>query len=878
MNHFTKFALFGLTSLLLASCGQDNPWQHEEGSGHLKLKLSANAVVADATLVTRAGYELTPPDAKHFGIQLSKSDGTFEKTWGSPDEFNNEEKFTTGSYTLSASYGDINQEGFDSPHYYGEASVTVFDGETTEAEISASLANTMVSLEFTNAFRNFFHDYSAQVHSEGHSYQDIHKSDANRPVFLVPGKVDIALTLTQPNTGKTTTIQPAEFMAEARHHYHITLDYNNGNVGDGQIVIGFDDSLVEEEVVIDLTDELFTAAPPVVTPSGFTSDTPLSWLEGSSPVGDLKFNVNAAGKIKEANLAIDSPGKNFSGGQLEINLVEASETDQKNLSDWGLACRGFFKVPSRFAFVDLADFVRTLPAGEHTVSLRVKDVNTHVSEPVVFTVNVMPVTLNVTAEDAAYGADQVSLNVTYNGQDLRKDVTFTVLNDSGNYVEAPIVSVTPVSGQADTYRVIVSVPPIDRGSGRIRVQFVGQDRLECEFDVVLPEYSVEVDAFANHFDLQIVPADYDKLSSITSAIRLFINGPGQDNATFTRNPDTGVIRCSNLNSSSDYTLYTTLDQSASNPEYSTTSSFRTETPFSIPNGDFTKIKENSLNIPNLQVGGEYRVTLLATHRNKSSILYSEPQNWANLNAKTAYSGASNKNTWFIVASTWADDNKVYIRSVGYNHNGTTPATTGGAASTTYYCTNSPSDSQLTKSAGEIFLGTYSFNGTEQRTSGVTCTARPQSLNFSYMYTPIENEQGQVVIRILGADGKVLSSADVALEAASGLTTKNINLPAYPFGVKAAKIELRFRSTKGDNVHIHIPTGSELNDHGSLGDDTFDPNQYHALATGSLLVLDNVTLGYKPVTPAKRTVKQRYTGKTATSKKNSTKSATKKIRK
>lgn len=863
MNLFKKFSIFGILGLVLTGCSQDNPWSHEDGTGHLRLKLTPNAVVADAR-PTRAGYDLTPPETSRFGINLTKSDGSYDKSWSSPDEFNDEESFTIGSYTISAKYGEMENEGFDSPHYYGEAEVMVMDGETTEAEITATLANTMVSLEFTNAFRNFFSNYSAQVHSEGHSYIDISRSDLGRPVFLVPGKVDIALTLTQPNTGKTTTIQPAEFEAKARHHYHVTLDYNNGNVGDGQVVISFDDSLVEEEIVIDLVDELFAAAPPVVTPEGFTSDSPFSFLEGSTPASDMKINVNAAGKIKEANLVVNSEGKSFADGKLELNLVEASEADQASLTSWGLVCRGFFKVPSRFAYIDLAGFMKKLPEGEHTLSLRVKDVNMHISDPVVFKVNVQPITLNVSAQDAVFGGNEVILNVQYNGANIKDVLSFTVLNSSGNYVEAPILSVTQVSGQPDRYTVKVRVPAIDRATGKIRTQFNGVERLECEYDVILPEYTVEVDAYAHHFDLQITPEDHDMLPTIVNSLRLFLNGPDQENVTFTRNPDAGLIRCSNLMSSSNYTLYTTLDQSTTDPEYTTTSSFRTETPFSITNGDFTRVNINSLNIPNLQVGGEYRVSP-ANYHNTSSILYSEPQGWANLNPLTAYTGSSNKNTWFIVASTWGEDNKVYIRSVGYNHNGTTPERSGGAFNTTYYCTNSPTDAQLNKSAGEIFLGTYSYDGTAHRNSGVACSARPLSVSFTYSYTPIQNEQGQAVVRVLSADNKVISSVDIAIDASPGFTTKTVNLPAYTFGVKAAKIEVRFRSTKGDTVHINIPTGSALNDHGSLFNDTFDPNQYHALATGSLLVVDNVTLGYGRGATAAKPAKKSAVRKTAVKK-------------
>jgi hypothetical protein len=76
----------------------------------------------------------------------------------------------------------------------------------------------------------------------------------------------------------------------------------------------------------------------------------------------------------------------------------------------------------------------------------------------------------------------------------------------------------------------------------------------------------------------------------------------------------------------------------------------------------------------------------------------------------------------------------------------------------------------------------------------------------------------------------------------------LDLPAYAFGSKAAKIQVGFRSTaKGTTPTVTIPTGSALKESGvSLNTNyyyTLSANTYHALATGSVLTLDNVKLNY-----------------------------------
>lgn len=858
MSYLKNLALIASASMLLAACSDDNPWVGQDGAGALKLHLAADSNVTDAIPQTRVSQSIETPDVNLFAIKLEKADGTFSKTWPSVADFNSTENFKTGAYTISAAFGDVEKEGFDSPAFYGEAAVMVLEGETTQSSVTATLANTMVSIDFTDAFKTFFPQYAAQVHSEGHSYVDIMKEDAGRPAFLAPGNVDIAVTLTQPNTGKTTTIQPAEFEAKARHHYHVTLDYNNGGVGEGQFVIRFDDSVVEEDVIIDLTDELFTAPEPKVTPAGFTSGEEIEILQGSAYQNPLKFNVNAAGKIKEANLTVQSEGKAFADGSKEINLVTASDADQATIASWGLNCKGFFRVPDRFAFIDLDNFIKKLPAGKHTVSLQVKDVMTHVSEPVSITVNVAPVEINVSPQNAIFGGDELILNVAYNGEDLENNISFKVLNNSGNYVDAPIVSCLPATRAVESknYTLTVRIPVIDRTSGSVRTYFQGVQKSENTFQVVMPKYEVQVDAFATYADVKIIPEDPSLTAAVTSAARLFFISDNDGTPQLQRNTSTGVIRALNLTPATAYTLNTTLDKSLK-PQYATSTPFSTETIAQIPNGDFSRILENSLSISGLQVGGKYKVGF--SYHHTSSIQLSEPEGWANINSLTAYKDASPKNTWFIVPSTYSSDGAVTIRSVGYNHSGKEPEASSGAI--IYYCQNAPAESDFVKAAGQLFLGSYSFNGSESRSDGIAFSSRPSSLSFDYKYQALNGEEGYAEIKLLDSSNAVISQKSVTLPASSDMKTLTVALPGYAFGKKASKIIILFKSSTADSPAINIPKGSALNENQGLGNKTIAANRYHALATGSVLTVDNVALGYdasvKSAKPARKSNSKKY---------------------
>lgn len=73
----------------------------------------------------------------------------------------------------------------------------------------------------------------------------------------------------------------------------------------------------------------------------------------------------------------------------------------------------------------------------------------------------------------------------------------------------------------------------------------------------------------------------------------------------------------------------------------------------------------------------------------------------------------------------------------------------------------------------------------------------------------------------------------------------IRIPEYPFGKKAAKLYVRFRSMRDDTQPaLNIPSGSQLEQSGHNGWNLNIPvNEYKAFAVGSVLTLDNVKLGY-----------------------------------
>ena len=140
--------------------------------------------------------------------------------------------------------------------------------------------------------------------------------------------------------------------------------------GNAVLKIIFDDTLVSEDVTIDLTDELFTTPAPEVKAEGFVSDSPVEALEGNAPASPFVFTAVARGGMAEASLTVDSQTVPAFGR--EVNLVGASAALQQQIASSGISAVGFFKNPDKLARLDVTEFVKSLPAGTHRISLVVK--------------------------------------------------------------------------------------------------------------------------------------------------------------------------------------------------------------------------------------------------------------------------------------------------------------------------------------------------------------------------------------------------------------------------------------------------------------------------------------------------------------------------
>lgn len=847
MSKITKGLMASAIALTLGlgSCSDDSPWRGSSEEGGISLDLSTDGRVVRST---RADDSQSPvvPQTSAFGVKLEKSDGSFSKSWNSIDAFNREQSFAIGDYSLTAFYGDIDVEGFTAPYYKGTADVHVSPGAETQALVVATLANAMVSVRYTDEFIDNFPQYSAAVQTEGHDWVVFAQTET-RPAYVAPSEVKLNLTLTN-DAGDKVTIQPASFTAAARHHYIVTIGVT-GNAVSGNLALDvqFEEDVVAETVAVSLGDELFNAPAPTIEGKGFTAGSEVKRVEYASMKDNMQFDVFAFGGIHSAVLTVVSSDYTPAfGGSVE--LVNASPLTQQQLASEGIDASGFYRNVDKMGVVNVTRFLQGLPAGKYAVELQVVDKMTRTSEPLALSAEVSEMKMEfLSPEKVGFMAEEVAVELASNCADIKENVVFTAPNASNQMKEVAVKSVSQITSSDASlpyaYKYVLAIDPQVRAGLDVKASF-GKRTATTVVPMEMPECTVTTDAFARKVMLKmdIIPAS---LASDFIDHLVFYNGASQiPTSNVNYDATTGIVTIAGL---SPKTTYSSIYANCVNYKQ-TIPAFTTEPETPIVNGDFSSIAE-TLNISPINVGGKFNVKvgiISADYQITSSILYSTPTGWANVNANTCWNGSSNKNSWYLVPSTYSQNGATVLRSVGYNHAGPALSTSGGQMNTNYYCETVPASSNLEKCAGELFLGSYAFTGSESRVDGIAWTTRPSSLTFDYTYAPVNNEQAEAYVSVLDASGAVIASGVKYLSAASAVTSVSVPLSGYAFGKKAAKIQVGFRSTKaGVTPAVNIPTGDSLSEGiaNIRGNLNIPANTYHALATGSVLTIDNVALGY-----------------------------------
>lgn len=748
--------------MLLTAC--DESMYKGEGTGTISPRVSYDAkVVGSRCESSRAVTEFDQLKVDDLTLTLSSADGSFSAEFPAT-EFPVNQAFAIGKYTLTASYGSADEEGFEKPAVFGSADLTVSEGKTSQVDLVAKPSKAMVGVTFDESVTGYMTSVSAVLHTAGGANVGF-ATDESRYAYVKPGNTWLDVTFTKPN-GKGATVKVAEFDALVQHRYSLSVTLGGDGIGEvNSITIKFNDALEQEDVTVDISDEILSVPAPEVTLRGATDGEVLTVVEGSSLATAPQFVVNARGGVKSAVLTTTGQALLDQGWPAEVDLASLSDGQRQVLAGLGLKDMDSFRNGPKMARVDFTAVSKHIPATVETASpvmfsLVVVDANGKTSgdQPLSFGIKVdrLNLTLEAASGNAYAGEPTVDLMIGYNGSENLADVLeVEYLNTAGVFRKATIASVTPQSRATALFVVSVNVPS-DAQLPLVMKATVGSTKTG---EVTIPSAEPPVlavsenDVFARNLWVSVSGKDYD-CSKKTIELYVSTDGVNFHKATGAQSGADYHIT-GGLNPATAYTLRAKVGALVSN-----TVTVTTEDATPIPNG-------------NLNDGWTSETRKSGSANGK---FHFAPSPWNTLN-EVSFSSMSMGTSYSMLSCTEPTEdarsgNAALIRTVGFGH------------STLF---NGPSK----YTQGELYLGQYSGGAVY----GVDFATRPSALSFWYKYSRYTStEYGVAELTVLDASGNEIATATKLLDNASAYTNCVIPVSYARGAEKAAKIKVVFKST------------------------------------------------------------------------------------
>lgn len=843
MKGILKFILF-LEIVLLCSCVNDE--KRSGAFGGMSLHLSANSSVTDVT--TRSSEEVLP-SIQDFSISVLQGDKV-QASWDKLSDYDEDTTFPVGSYTLKAFYGDIEKEGFDSPYYEGTTDFNIRGGETTPVETTCKLANTKISIEYTDDFKQYFKTYSSTVQAELGSEVSF-SSGETRAAYVKPGRISVKLTFTKVNGGLSpTTVEVATIEeALAQHHYHLQM---NVDAGKAMLSIVFDRVTEVRPITLDISDKALNIKPPYFTLTGFekTSNDGNQWDGNPIESNQLSALLTSLGGFTKCILRTTSP--NLPDWPEEgFNLAALTPEDQALLDKSGVKLIGFGINQDQMGIINFTGLIPNLNITDnndtHLFYLSATSTYGKQSEDYVLNITTPKNFMLLPTDPVKMKSKEVTIPVKLkegNPQNIKLYYRYygvmTLINNT---------VITPIEGKEGYYNIKAS--GIDMGvvAKDFQAEYNGLKSAIVSVAVIIPSYSVILEPFhvwSYTAEMTIVPEYAEDMSNVMSAIEAYISLNGStwtkvDAKDLKLDATTGKAVISGLTPGTAYYFRTTCDDGTT---YSIPVMQATESVVQLP--DFTQGWANYFN-ETINKGGGYGYSgiLGSSKKQDTRLLTIEDLNdtWAVVNQKTAPTNPKTKNTWYIVASAFNQNTGVMLRNVAWSDKLGDPPSKYGSVSwsaTTLNDLTPPTHEH--RSAGKLFLGSYSYNhstNVEIYNEGISFTSRPIKLKGTYTYVA-NNDQGGIVTVIVenreGGQTLKLAEGSEVLTATSSQKDFTVDLTYNTMFEK-----------KATHLRVMFASSSNASNTQSVEDNKIKTtdNKGEAISTGSELYIDkNIILEYK----------------------------------
>lgn len=828
--------LFATLLMSLAGCERDD--RHSGSAGKLNLRIVTSGAVTDVT--TRSAEE-DVPDINNFSMAMLQG-GNVQASWDKISDYDDDTTFPVGTYTLRAFYGDMQTEGFASPYYEGSTDVEIKGGLTTEVETTCKLANTKLTIGYTDDFKSYFKTYSTVVKSE-QGGEVTFTSAETRAAYVKPGRVSVKVTFTKATGGVGSNTIEVATIEEAlpQHHYHLLMDVDAGKA---MLSVIFDRVTEEKPITLDISDKALNIKAPYFTLTGFekTNDQTNQWDGNLTEANKLSALLTSLGGFKKCILKTTSPnlGDWPAGG---IDLANLTDETLNTLTHFGFKLTGFGTNKDQMAIIDLTGVVPHLNISdtnsEHLFYLQATSTYGKQSEEYVLNITTPKNFMLLPADPVKMKSTEVTIPVKLkigNSQNIKLYYKY--------YGMMTLINTTTIAPADKEGYYNIKATNIDMGFAAkdFQAEYMGVKSAIVTVGVIIPKYTFNLNLeniWSYSANMTIVPENAGDLLNLMSAIEPYISLDGTtwkkwENISLDVN--TGKVVLKGLTAGAKYYFRTTCDDGET---FTNSVMYTMEATTQL--SDFTQ-GWTSFFSGTINKGGAYNhKSLWRDYWFDTSPLtvYNVSTNWSTVNEKTVPKESKIKNTWYMVSSALLQNDGLLLRNVAWSDGAGDPPDRNDIAVSNLSQLTPPSHEH--RSAGKLFLGSYSYNHSndvEEYTEGIGFASRPIKLKGTYTYEAYSDEGGKVIVAVENREGGQvlpLASGECLLTPTSVEASFEVTLNYTVTNKKATHLRVMFTSSSNASNSQSVEDGKI-----KTSDD-----KANAVSIGSKLYLNkNITLEYK----------------------------------
>lgn len=765
--------------------------------------------------------------------------GGYEYTWDDWKNYKIGTELNAGSYTVIASVGNQFSEGVDSAWLYAEKTVEIKPGALENCELECMPANSLVNIDFSDAFCEAFGGGGVLLHSSGGGFVSFPSINA-RPAFIKSGNAVVILEL--PYGERIARIMADEVRnINPGYLYEISVDYVEENSGDTKkIIIDYKCESNKDKTIV-ITDALLKGDVCEVETQGFKSGEAIEVPEGCEPQSPVKVTIKGEG-LSKLMLSVASASETFSGFTGEVDLL-TNNSQKDKLESLGLAINKLENSTEVDFSGLIVSIVRNQLYPDSKFALYGVTQTGNVTEPVeINVVSTVPAVEAITPGKSIEGTNRAYVEIVTNANIERYGI-LELKQGNGEWEKARNVTKELIG--TNHYRLTFDIPD---GSSLYDARIMYMGRELCKFNVtrVSPEFSIKVDAFALQAIISVVCEDESLRRYLVENLCVFADD--KPVGVTERDEENGSVTVTGLSESTKYVFKASIFPVPAPGNYVTPPvTAATEACLQLPNNGFEEL-EKGVTYKNLPSGGRFSQTIVPIFNMQNYVSYelNAPKKWANCNAKTFCKDSKIANSWYMqpsvytVSDCYSGNYAVKIQSVGWDNNG--EVIVDYLQEGQPYINYSKVIPEIAyRASGKLFLGEYSFvssNNVETYTNGIKFNSRPSALNGYYKYSASRadlSDRGVVNVELTG----LVNGAEVVIANGTGYF-----VPTGSYRAFTVDLQYRLQDVKAYKLKIMLASSEATGDinYETLNVKTYS-NELTATSIGSELWIDELKLSY-----------------------------------